>query len=203
MQLNSDLIIETTRHCNMTCEHCLRGNPQRKKISRQYLISTLRQFDYINSITFTGGEPSLNPEAIEDFLHICRMNNIQAGNFYIVTNAKRSPQRFLDAVSDLHSFCSENEMSQLVISNDSYHYGSSQNAIDKLFRLFEYQQNECGKDITSYRDKNNSYINDNMINQGRCDYGKENKPESFEYLDREYLEDNGTVQEVKLYLNCD
>jgi len=201
VKLVGNLIIEVTRRCNMICGHCLRGKAQNKKMTREYMISTITQFDYISNITFSGGEPSLNPAAIEDFIHICQMNDVSVGNFFIATNGKRCTQRFIDAVNHLYNFCDDNEVSKISISNDEFHEDATEIALNRLFNLeFASNRNEDGKLEFWYGEKTN------MINQGlfseNYGYGRENTPESFEYVDKEELKD-GNINELTLYLNCD
>src|SRR5271157_4943644 len=66
----SSLILEVTRKCNLRCAHCLRGNPQRVTMPREVLHAAMRDVDYVGSVLFTGGEPSLATEVIEDFIDI-------------------------------------------------------------------------------------------------------------------------------------
>ncbi|MBD5584080.1 MAG: radical SAM protein [Clostridia bacterium] len=81
-----ELIIEVTRRCNMRCAHCLRGDAEDQDISFQVIDDTLRHFDQINTITFTGGEPSLNLQAIRHALTYCKRRKIPVGSFFIATN---------------------------------------------------------------------------------------------------------------------
>lgn len=117
-----NLIIETTRRCNMSCEHCLRGEPQNRDID----VDTIRKFlltnnvNYISIITFTGGESTLNLQAIRSFMQICKDLNVDVGSFYIATNGKNIPDEFILCL-DLYLFCSDNEVSAVGISKSFYH----------------------------------------------------------------------------------
>lgn len=62
----SDVAIELTGRCNLKCEHCLRGPAQRKDISRETLLAFFQAVDSIDTLTLTGGEPSLVPHLIQD-----------------------------------------------------------------------------------------------------------------------------------------
>ena len=55
------LAIETTRRCNMQCEHCMRGDAQNKDMSMETLDRLFRRLGRIIEIVPTGGEPALNP----------------------------------------------------------------------------------------------------------------------------------------------
>lgn len=63
----NNVFIEVTRRCNMCCAHCLRGDAESIDIQEKYIDAFLDNFEkgaYISSLTFTGGEISLNIPAI-------------------------------------------------------------------------------------------------------------------------------------------
>jgi len=123
-----NIIIETTRACNMRCQHCLRGNPQRLSMSRTYLRQFIHSVDYLGTVTFSGGEPTLPSglKVIEDFLDICNWENKSVGGFYIVTNGLHWRSRFVDLLERLWHRCEENEVSGVAISGDQYHYDTGE-----------------------------------------------------------------------------
>ena len=87
----SSVFIEVTRRCNMCCAHCLRGDAESIDIQEKYIDAFLDSFEtgaYISSLTFTGGEISLNIPAIRYTLNAVKERNISVGNFYMVTNGK-------------------------------------------------------------------------------------------------------------------
>ena len=116
-----NLIIEVTRKCNTQCDHCLRGDRENKNIDYKFIDSLLNQVENINSVTFTGGEPSLNVDAIEYFLQQCKEKDIYIGYFFIVTNGININASFVIACLKLYAYCEEKEMCQVLVSNDSYH----------------------------------------------------------------------------------
>ena len=81
----NDVVIEMTRRCNMTCDHCLRGPMQKKDQTKENIDKFFSHVDGIGSITFTGGEPSLVPDLIEYARQSAERNGVEIGNFYIVT----------------------------------------------------------------------------------------------------------------------
>lgn len=122
--LNIDTaMIEVTRRCNMACDHCLRGEPQKKDIPDSMIDTFFEKVGsgIINNLTITGGEPSLVPEKIEKIIEAAKRNGTDIENFYIVTNGKQVTDAFLMAVMRLHCYCSDNEYSGLQYSNDYYH----------------------------------------------------------------------------------
>jgi organic radical activating enzyme len=120
MELNN-LIIEVTRKCNMSCDHCLRGDQQNIDIDLSYIEDLLKQVTHISSITFTGGEPSLNVPAINFTLSKAKEFGISIGFFYIATNAKKVTEDFIMSCLKLYAYCDEKDCCRVDISNDYYH----------------------------------------------------------------------------------
>lgn len=200
-KLTGDLIIEVTRNCNLTCEHCLRGKAENKCIDVRYIENTIVQFEYISHVTFTGGEPSLNPQAITNFIRLCEKHKIGVGSFYIATNAKHASDAFMVAVLNLYSYCDDNEeMTKIEISNDYFHQNDPE-AVKKLqvFKFTDFKYNDDFKHET--RGKSN------MLNQGfyadNYGDGRTNEKEDLNGIDYDSFVDFGNVCEIRIYLNCD
>lgn len=126
MKLNIyDLSIEVTRRCNMACAHCLRGDAQQKDLDLDKLEIFLKDVEYIGSITFTGGEPTLNVPAIRETLNLCKKYGICVSSFYVVTNGKQITTDFLVALLEWYAYCVESggeiETCGVTISNDEFH----------------------------------------------------------------------------------
>ena len=186
MEINS-LIIETTRQCQLECEHCLRGDAEPLNMRPEYMEKLLENVTDIGSVTFSGGEPFLHPETIHEFVGICKRNEIDVGGFYIATNGlifeKSTPlaERGLLAIIKLYSFCSDNEMSRVDISTDDFHYKT----ITKNNLLYVFG-------ITGTR-SNLSY--DTCVAEGRAEnWGGRIEDNS---IDWDYPD------EVCVYLNCE
>jgi MoaA/NifB/PqqE/SkfB family radical SAM enzyme len=117
----TDLVIEVTRRCNMGCAHCLRGDSQDLDLNTEYIDRLLRNVDRIGTITFSGGEPSLNLAAIEYTLAICKHLNIEVGGFYIVTNGKTNILPLSIVALKWYAYCYEKELCGLALSKDMFH----------------------------------------------------------------------------------
>lgn len=182
-----NLIIETTRRCNMFCEHCLRGKQQNINLDLKYVDELFKQIDYINTITFTGGEPSLVPEKITGIIELAKKYNIGINSFYIATNGKQVSNDFLLSVMQLYLYCDDNEISQLKISQDNYHDEINREN-EKLLTIFSFAKLD-----------EDQYTNKSTINEG---YAEKN------YLGGKDLSiytielDDNNITEGDLYLNC-
>jgi MoaA/NifB/PqqE/SkfB family radical SAM enzyme len=131
-----ELILEITRRCNMACDHCLRGDAEPIDMSDDLIKAVVSQVEYIGTIVFTGGEPSLVPKKINRFIDICEEQGVDVGNFYIVTNGKKASNEFLSSIIRLFAFVCDREegITMLDVSNDIYHEAEGQDdkEIDKL-----------------------------------------------------------------------
>ena len=90
----NSVFIEVTRRCNMCCAHCLRGDAESIDIQEKYIDAFLDSFEteaYISSLTFTGGEISLNIPAIRYTLKAVKERGIAVGSFLIwsLTESRR------------------------------------------------------------------------------------------------------------------
>lgn len=121
------LVIEVTRKCNMNCAHCLRGDAQNIDMAMETIEPILRVTKSIYTLTFTGGEPSLNTDLIDDILEYCKLHNIIVYNFFIATNGKEISSKFLYTILKWYSYCIEcnngwePEITEIALSKDMYH----------------------------------------------------------------------------------
>ena len=123
-----DVVIEVTRRCNMCCAHCLRGDAEAVDIQERYIDAFLDSFanaGHISSLTFTGGEISLNIPAIRYTLNAVRERNISVGSFYMVTNGKAVDKMVELALASLEwwNYCDDKDdySCGLCISSDDFH----------------------------------------------------------------------------------
>ena len=99
------LILEVTRRCNMTCRHCLRGECQNVDMPHEIIDRTFNGISSVDHITFSGGEPSMNIDAIRYTLEVVKERNISVNSFYLVTNGKVIPDGFLEVMNDWYAYC--------------------------------------------------------------------------------------------------
>ncbi len=109
----TDLIIETTRRCNMRCEHCLRGDPEDMDMPGRYLENIFSRVTAVDVLTFTGGEPALGTDAMYKALELCSRNHIPVREVYLATNGKSVNKKFLDALRQWDAYCRETQTEYL------------------------------------------------------------------------------------------
>lgn len=102
-----NLVFEITRQCNMNCLHCLRGEAENLNISLNIIEATLDKVKSISTITFSGGEPSLNVEAMKYTLTVCKKRNIPVSSFYVVTNGKKVSDEFINILQEWYFYSLE------------------------------------------------------------------------------------------------
>lgn len=198
-----DLVIEVTRNCNMGCAHCLRGDPQKLTMNRLYFRRLLREVDYINSLTLTGGEPSLVPHKIEEVIDEVRRAGTIVNRFYLVTNAKRITRPFLEALQRLEWLVQDPEESYVVWSNDRFHE-AAWSGVYKLEEWFEQnmRSNFGPKDGPNTYGRRFRWEDDPacILDMGRASM---NMPalKALE-LGHFQMSDGRHVEEGVLYLNC-
>lgn len=118
------LYLEVTRRCNMHCDHCLRGDARGGDFNPDALRPLLEHTESIDTLGFTGGEPSLCPEILTGILEVVNEYKIPVGGFYLVTNGKEVSDGFLTALVRWNSYCLEHGdpyLSGLALSKDEFH----------------------------------------------------------------------------------
>lgn len=140
------LVVEVTRRCNMHCTHCMRGDAKQRDLDIAKMAEFLTHVDSIGAIIFTGGEPTLNVEAIEDILQMCRDNRIPVYGFYVATNGKQITSRFLKSMLDWYVYCLEcggdPDYCVVTMSQDGYHEPIKGSNIAKLKALSFYSDKD-------------------------------------------------------------
>ena len=158
-----NLVIEVTRKCNMHCAHCMRGEAENSDLNLDRFASFLKDVASINSITFTGGEPTLNVDAINSILHMCKTLKIPVYEFYIVTNGMEITSKFLNVMIDWYVYCiecgGEPEMCGVALSQNVFHAHIDPENVAKLRALSFYRPDDK---------KTRSWKNGGLINLGRA-----------------------------------
>lgn len=196
MYLSGSIIIEVTRWCNLECEHCLRGQRQRKRQTYENMRNLISHFDYIDTVTFTGGEPTLAPDVIGQFIDACRIMDRRVANYYIATNAHKISKQFLRVWERLHAWCDDNEISGVDISNDQWHDN------EQAWKLFDFgEMHELP--VRHKYDRRYKPDYDTCISEGRAENWSKKRPDKEEFrLNYNADMDILSCTEGVLYLNC-
>jgi len=128
ISINS-LILEITRRCNMRCDHCLRGDAENIDMDLSIIDEVLDSGVTLVDVTFTGGEPSLYPEAIAYFAEGLIKRDQYINQFYVKTNGKIESLELAIALLKLYSRCQEQDMCVLDVSRDQFHDAKEPDAI--------------------------------------------------------------------------
>jgi len=198
-----DIHLEITRRCNLRCDHCLRGGAQRVDVSDRVLYKVFQQWptEYIGSVTFTGGEPSLVPDRIEKFRHELQYRGSILGFWELTTNAHYITEPFLTALEKLSWHVDEKDMCSIRISRDHFHRALSQ-------QRSRWKLQEWGEltGIHIYEDKALDTFTEKIKGQGRAkryqlgyDISDKHTPE-WEYS----LDDDGEISHTagSVYVNA-
>ena len=118
-----NLIIEVTRRCNMCCDHCIRGDAEDMDMDLSIIDKLLDSEVNIQNVVFTGGEPTLNVEAIKYFADRLEARHKNISSFYVKTNGKIESLDLMIALMRLYALCDFRESCLFEISNDQYHDG--------------------------------------------------------------------------------
>ena len=159
-----NLIIETTRRCNMKCDHCLRGPAQDIAMTQEVITPFFRDVDSIDVLTFTGGEPSLpsGVMAMNLILDTIVDKSIMIQSFFIATNGKRWSNAFVKFIYRIYSYCEENDTSGIKISGDQFHstHRNERNEFqDRLYSTLQYDYDIENLNIWT----DNTLMSDNRI----------------------------------------
>lgn len=170
-----DLAVEVTRRCNMNCKHCLRGEAQNVDLDLEKFDKFLENVSCIGNLTFTGGEPTLNINAIRHILETCKKNEIDVYNFYLITNGKKIENEFLNLMVDWYAYCydcgGEPEYSGLALSQDEYHESFDIDVVAKLKAFSFFDMNN----------KKTDWEKATLINLGRARSISDHKKRDIEY----------------------
>ena len=187
-----EVMIEVTRQCNQECLHCLRGEAQNKKIKHEYitsLLNQLRELEVGYTVVFTGGEPTLNLNAIRHYISECKRLSMRHDSFYIATNGFKLDLEFIGVCLELYAMSEEKELCQVHLSNDEQH------------KFIFDEDKDLIKGLSFFSDKHEesfSYYNRRPILEGRAkDYFSEGN-DNYVYK----IKNKEDLNSTEVYLNC-
>lgn len=109
------LALETTRKCNMKCEHCMRGLSQDIELSPEMVDSILEneEIERIDSICFSGGEPTLNPNIIIYTINKIINDYINVGELIMLTNGLICNQDLINAFNRFNEYRNKRNIEEI------------------------------------------------------------------------------------------
>lgn len=101
-----NLAIETTRRCNLKCDHCMRGVSQNIDLTPEIVDYILEndEIKRINFICFSGGEPTLNPNIIIYTINKIISNNLDVCEIAMVTNGQIFNKELVEAFNRFNEY---------------------------------------------------------------------------------------------------
>jgi len=193
----TNLTIELTRRCNLSCEHCLRGCPENMDIRDEYIDYLFNRVEEIGTLTLTGGEPSLVPDKIFKILEIAEKRNVRIDSFYMVTNARRTTDEFMRALLALYLYCYDKDECSLQISNDYFHYCCNTDEQEFMDNSEKLKAFRFTSDKFSDKDIDRPY---KVIDQG---YASLNCPDKIDHSISSFeVEEDYISGDANVYLNC-
>ncbi len=120
----NNLLIITTRNCNLECEMCSRGERENAYITDNTLDNLFMGINSIGVLVISGGEPFLDDRAIdkiEKVIELILKYQISVGCVRIVTNGTKYNKRIEDIIKGLYNLAQSPSYNQLCISDDEYH----------------------------------------------------------------------------------
>ncbi|MFW9958800.1 MAG: radical SAM protein [Candidatus Odinarchaeota archaeon] len=176
-----ELVISITRFCNLECDHCLRGDKQRRRIKDKYINALFQELSSRNirvgCVTLTGGEPSLAIERIDYIADAIHHYRLDVCYWHIATNGTCKSRKFMDALAHLARNVDDPETCTLRISFDIHHYGQWEK--EDFYQLQDEILFEAGFDIQlSFR---GAPLDDRLlVNMGRAENWGRTKPQEFD-----------------------
>lgn len=110
------LALETTRKCNMRCDHCMRGLSQDIELLPEMVDSILdnEEIERIDSICFSGGEPTLNPNIIIYTINKIIKDYIDVGELVMLTNGLICNQELIDAFNRFNEYRNKRNIEKII-----------------------------------------------------------------------------------------
>jgi organic radical activating enzyme len=191
-----ELIIEVTRSCNLDCYHCLRGEAECLNIDNKHITEVLgqlieAQLDY--AVTFTGGEPTLNLNAIKHYIAESKRLGVTHQSFYIATNGNDTSIDFAEVCLQLYAMANDKEICQVQLSNDMQHETGYINT--ELMDGLKFFGKKHENDYFNYFDRNSGVLYEGTAK----DYMSEDMARPT-YIKEVVTKDD--IDETEIYLNC-
>lgn len=115
------LYIEVGRWCNMTCEHCLKGEREKLAIKPEYIDKFLDNIYFVNHLYFCGGESVFYINEMKEILEIFKKKNILINYVRVHSNILIKSEKFISFLNEIGQYSKHPEEVKLMISKDKFH----------------------------------------------------------------------------------
>lgn len=152
------IAVEITRKCQLKCAHCMRGDSENLDIGLKFIDALFSQIASIGHFCITGGEPTMNTDAVKYLVDKISSEKIPVKTFYVATNGININEAFVGAMLELFLLCDNPAYSFLEISNDTFHLSQ------------EKYNDELVRDLPFYRlrhNKDNVHLKGRIHREGR------------------------------------
>lgn len=174
------LYLEVTRDCTLECEHCLRGEKEKKEMNSTTLENSLKDVRQIDTLLLTGGEPLLNIRVLERLPELLRQYEIAVDTIGIITNGTVYSERHQKALEELQRVCNN---LKVIVSCDMFHR-LEWNRLG-LKEKVEENYTQLQKRFRASKDLENDSFHRVILNlQGRA---KRLSPEKLDLYQRKYF----------------
>ena len=206
-----NLMLEVTRKCNLTCSHCMRGDPQNLDMSDEILEKIFGQVEQIYHLSLTGGEPFLAPHVIEKMVDIIIEKKIRLGRCTTVDNGTilndlgircvKALNRLADYIynyvwnDETRNDPEESPPVSISISNSIFHKNDIQKAIDfyKTYANRHVKVDDQGEWETGLKDKHGNVLRNKDLKRNGTQWvkkegrAKDNNIKNSKYMSGTYL----------------
>lgn len=112
-----------TNDCNLNCDHCMRGEKCKKKMSQEVIEHTFKDVVAVSNLCICGGEPLLALDVLESIFNYIIENRILVSQVTLVTNGTIYSDEFLRIYNEMNDYVSFFDKSKMSfhISYDDYH----------------------------------------------------------------------------------
>ena len=116
------LYIELGRMCNLTCAHCCAGNMEDVEIDIKDVKKFFDNLEYIDNIVFTGGEPTLYVDKIDNIMELLVKMKIPINNINILTNGYLRSDQLVSVIKKYWNYMKMPEDTIIQFSTDEFHF---------------------------------------------------------------------------------
>ncbi len=99
-----NLALELTRKCNLSCDHCLRGDCQDKSMSDKTMERIFEDVDGTMQLQFVGGETSLALDRLKKLQEILQEKQTKVRSILVFTNGVNISDEYIEILGKLKDY---------------------------------------------------------------------------------------------------